>query len=253
MQALDRDRTTSALRHYCDQLGHFKRSVQSESNTTSSSGSSLFGIISNNNIVDIRKSRANGGKTTVESREHRFHRNATKKSASRDQAALAATRSRVPSYDFSDDTLDDNYVSHDDILRNVQDYTSALDFGVDMSAEMVELLLPQQASPGVTSPGGASPAEISPGGVTPEGSSPPLTPSKAQAPASALAPGPAPTPASAALIAINGDTNRGTVGVTPANTHSRAVSLLPGPVATHYGRGCNNNRVHRKRLGIDQH
>ena len=64
-----------------------------------------------------------------------------------------------PSYDFSDDTLDDNYVSHDDMLRDVQNYTSALDFDVNTPAGRVELLPPQQASPGVTFPGGASPAE----------------------------------------------------------------------------------------------
>ena len=49
-----------------------------------------------------------------------------------------------PSYDFSDDdTIDDNYVSHDDMLRGVQNYTSTLDFGVDTPAGMIELLLPQ--------------------------------------------------------------------------------------------------------------
>ena len=32
-----------------------------------------------------------------------------------------------PLYDFSDDTLDDNYVSHDDMLWDVQNYTFALD------------------------------------------------------------------------------------------------------------------------------
>ena len=41
-------------------------SAYSESNTCSNSGSSQFGIISNNNMVNIRKSRANGGKTTAE-------------------------------------------------------------------------------------------------------------------------------------------------------------------------------------------
>ena len=66
---------------------------------------------------------------------------------------------------------DDNYVSHDDMLWDVQHYTSTLDFGVDTLARTVELLLPQQASPGVTSPRGTSPATISPGGVTPEESS----------------------------------------------------------------------------------
>ena len=81
-----------------------------------------------------------------------------------------------PSYDFSDDTLDDNYALHDDMLRGVQNYTSALDFGVDTSAGTVELLLPQQASPGVTSSGEPRLREFRPGGATPEGSSPPLAP-----------------------------------------------------------------------------
>ena len=45
-----------------------------------------------------------------------------------------------PSYDFSYDTLDDKYVLHDDMLRDLQSYTSALDFGVDMPAGTVELL-----------------------------------------------------------------------------------------------------------------
>ena len=139
----------------------------------------------------------------------------------------------LPSHDFSDDTLDDNYVLHDDMLRDVQNYTSALDFGVDTPAGRVELLLPQQASPGVTLLGGASPAGILPGGVTPEGSSHPLAP--------APGPGPAPTPASAAPRATNRHVNRGTVGVTPTVTRSRATSLVPVLVATRYGGGCNNN------------
>ena len=132
-----------------------------------------------------------------------------------------------PSYDFSDDTLDDNYVSHDDMMRNVQNYTFTLDFGVDTPAGAVELLLPQQVSTDVTSPGGASPAEISPGGVTPEVPSPP----------------PAPTPAFAARRATNGHANHGTVGVTPAVTRSRAVSVFPVHVATRYGGGRSNNRA----------
>ena len=139
-----------------------------------------------------------------------------------------------PSYDFNDDTLDDSYVSHDGMLRNVQNYTSALDFGVGTSTGMVEFLLPQQASPGVTSPGGASHAGISPGAVTPEGLSPP--------PAPAPAPEPAPTPASAAPRATNGHANRGTVAVTSTVTRSRAGSLLTVPVVTRYGGARNNNR-----------
>ena len=72
------------------------------------------------------------------------------------------------SYDFRYETLDDNYVSHDGMPRDVQNCTSTLDFGIDIPAGTVDLLLPQQVSHGVTLPGGASSAGISPGGVTPE-------------------------------------------------------------------------------------
>ena len=135
-----------------------------------------------------------------------------------------------PSYDFSDDTLDGNYISHDDMLRDVQNYTSTLSFGVDTPAATVKLLLPQQASPGVTSPGGASP-----GGVTPEGSLPP--------PAPAPAPGPAPASTSATPRATNVQANRGTMGVTPAVTCSRGARLLLVSVATRYRGGRDNNRT----------
>ena len=154
---------------------------------------------------------------------------------------LSPQEPESPSYDFSNDTLDDNYVSHDDMLRDVQNYTSALDFGVDTPAGTVELLLLQQASLSVTSPGGASLAGILPGGVTPERSSLP--------PALAPAPGPTPTPASAAPRANNGHANRGTVGVTPADTRSQAASLLPVPVATRY-RGSRIKTEHMEKDSV---
>ena len=50
-------------------LGISKESAHFESNTTSSSDSSQFGIISNNCMVNISKSRADGGKLTVEAAE----------------------------------------------------------------------------------------------------------------------------------------------------------------------------------------
>ena len=50
-----------------------------------------------------------------------------------------------PSYDFSDDTLDDNYVSQDDMLRDMQNYTFALDFGVDTSTNCFCLNKPHPA------------------------------------------------------------------------------------------------------------
>ena len=68
MQAVDRDRT-SVLCQYYDQCGHSKESTDSQSNTSSSSGSRQFSIISNNNMVNISKSRADDGKITVETAE----------------------------------------------------------------------------------------------------------------------------------------------------------------------------------------
>ena len=50
-------------------LGISKESGYFKSNTSSSGGSSPFGIISTNNIVNISKIRADGGKTTVEAAE----------------------------------------------------------------------------------------------------------------------------------------------------------------------------------------
>ena len=68
MQAVDRDHT-SVLCYYRDQFGHFKRKCPFRINTSSSSDSSPFGIISNNNMVNINKSCADGSKTTVEAAE----------------------------------------------------------------------------------------------------------------------------------------------------------------------------------------
>ena len=72
MKAMDRDRT-SVLLHIltATNLGISKENAYSESNASSSSSSrsSQFGIISNNNMVNISKSRPGGGKTTVEAME----------------------------------------------------------------------------------------------------------------------------------------------------------------------------------------
>ena len=68
MQVVSRDRT-SVLCHYCDQFEHFKRQCPLRINTSSSSGSSLYGIISNNNMVNISKSCPDGGRTTMEAAE----------------------------------------------------------------------------------------------------------------------------------------------------------------------------------------
>ena len=47
-------------------LGISKKGARSESNSSSSSGRSQFGIISNTNMVNINKSSVDGSKTTVE-------------------------------------------------------------------------------------------------------------------------------------------------------------------------------------------
>ena len=54
-----------------------KESAHSESDTTTSSGSSQFGIISNN-MVNISKSHADGGKLTVEAVEAVYGVNITR-------------------------------------------------------------------------------------------------------------------------------------------------------------------------------
>ena len=154
-------------------------------------------------MVNVRKSPANGGKTTVESRNAVFIE--TPPNLFPATTRLSPQQNlESPSYDFSGDTLDNNYVSHDDMLRDVQNYTSALNFGVDTSVGTVELLLPQQASPGITSPGGASPAGISPGGSYTGGIITSPAPAQVPAPAPAPSPEPAPTLASVAQSATKG-------------------------------------------------
>ena len=141
----------------------FQKKVTTLNQTPPAAAVAASSTSSATTMVNISKRRADGGKTTTESKNVVFIETSPN--------LLPATRLlssqqglESPSYDFSDDTLDDNYVSHDDMLRDVQNYTSALDFGADMFVGTVELLLSQQASAGVTLPGRASPAVVSPGG-----------------------------------------------------------------------------------------
>ena len=71
MQAVDRDRSSVLPGMSVPRISFSisKYSAHPELNTNSSSGSSQFGIISNNKMVSISKSRADGGKTTVEAAE----------------------------------------------------------------------------------------------------------------------------------------------------------------------------------------
>ena len=39
-----------------------------------------------------------------------------------------------PSWDLGDDTLDNDYISYDDLLRDIRDYTGVLDFTTNIPA-----------------------------------------------------------------------------------------------------------------------
>ena len=90
-----------------------------------------------------------------------------------------------PSWDIDDDTLDNDYISYDDLLRDVRDYTGVLDFTANAPAnhknasgvsadpqvhevvnQIRELTRRDLLTPAVPSPGAASPAEPLPGEVT---------------------------------------------------------------------------------------
>ena len=87
-----------------------------------------------------------------------------------------------PSWDIEDDTLDNDFISYDDLLRDVRDYADVLDFtanapashenasGVSADPQVQELVdqirdLTRRdlLTPGAPSPGAASPAEPLPG------------------------------------------------------------------------------------------
>ena len=59
-------------------------------------------------------------------------------------------------FDFSYNSLDDNYTSREDMIQDVQDYINALDFDAN---DPTELLIPMQASPGGSAPGGVTPRD----------------------------------------------------------------------------------------------
>ena len=89
-----------------------------------------------------------------------------------------------PSWDIDNDTLDNDYSSYDDLLRDVKDYTTVLDFTVNTPANhenangvstdpQVQELVDQihdltggnLLTPAAPSPGAASPAQPLPGAV----------------------------------------------------------------------------------------
>ena len=95
-------------------------------------------------------------------------------------------RLQSSSLKFTEDTLDDNYVSNEEMLQDVRDYTAAaLDFNIDILADRDDLH-------GESSRGGVSTGNGLSGGDTPEA----IIPSSSPAPS--LAPAPTSAPATAA-------------------------------------------------------
>ena len=118
---------------------------------------------------------------------------------------------KLQRFDFSDSSLDDNNTSREDMIQDMQDYTSALDFD-----DPEELLIPVQASSGGSSSGG----------VTPQGS--PSSSASVPAPAPETAPAPAPAPAAPQATATG--TNR--YAMQPGVTRAVTCSQVRSPVDT---------------------
>ena len=141
-------------------------------------------------------------------------------------------RLQSSSLKFTEDTLDDNYVSNEEMLQDVRDYTAALDFNVDILADRDDLH-------GESSRGGVSPGNGLSGGDTPEA----IIPSSS--PASSLAPAPTSAPATAASKVTTRRTSRYVQhsGVTPAVTRSQASRQNQTHAETRNQRNSNNTFV----------
>ena len=137
-------------------------------------------------------------------------------------------------FDFSDNRLDDNYTSRDDMIQDVQDYTCALDVDADNPAE---LHIPVQATP----------VDSLLGRVSPRGT--PSSSASIPAPAPETAPVPAPAPAAPQATATGTNCYAMNPGVTRAVTRSQVRSS----VATDYRANRNNlaavpGLLHKDRL-----
>ena len=141
-------------------------------------------------------------------------------------------RLQSSSLKLTEDTLDDNYVSSEEMLQDVRDYTAALDFNIDILADRDDLH-------GGSSRGGVSPGNGLSGGDTPEA----IIPSSS--PASSLAPTPTSAPATAASKVTTTRTSRYVQhsGVTPAVTRSQASRQNQTPAETRNQRNGNNTFV----------
>ena len=141
-------------------------------------------------------------------------------------------RLQSSSLKFTEDTLDDNYVSNEEMLQDVRDYTAALDFNIDILADRDDLH-------GESSRGGVSPGNGLSGGDTPEA----IIPSSSPAPS--LAPVPTSAPATAASKVTTRPTSRYVQhsGVTPAVTRSQASRQNQTHAETRNQRNSNNTFV----------
>ena len=141
-------------------------------------------------------------------------------------------RLQSSSLKFTEDTLDDNYVSNEEMLQDVRDYTAALDFNIDILADRDDLH-------GESSRGGVSTGNGLSGGDTPEA----IVPSSSPAPS--LAPAPTSAPATAASKVTTRRTSRYVQhsGVTPAVTRSQASRQNQTHAETRNQRNSNNTFV----------
>ena len=127
----------------------------------------------------------------------------------------------APTFDFSDNSLDDNFTSREDMIQDVQDYTCALDVDADNPAE---LHIPVQATP----------VDSLLGRVSPRGT--PSSSASIPAPAPETAPAIAPAPAARQASATGTKRYAMQPGVTRAVTRS----LVRSPVTTDYRTNRNN-------------
>ena len=117
-----------------------------------------------------------------------------------------------PLWDIDDDSLDSDYISYDDLLRDIRDYTGVLDFTANILANhenaggvSTDLIKGNLLTPATPSPGAASPAEPLSWGVSPPS---------------------------------GGGASPETEGLSPA----------PMPVTAKNGAAMRNNRIHRPNL-----
>ena len=127
----------------------------------------------------------------------------------------------APTFDVSDNSLDEKYTSREDMIQDVEDYTSASDFEANNPAEP---LFPVPAWP----------EDSSPGGVTLQGT--PSSSASVPVPAPETVPAPAPAPEAPQASATG--TNR--YAMQPGVTRAIIRGLVRSTVATDYRANRNN-------------